>query len=58
MQSVPDILAAVGEADVVIIVTNHKIYDYQAILHSAKFIFDTRNALGARGKNNPKVVRL
>jgi UDP-N-acetyl-D-glucosamine dehydrogenase len=39
-------------------VTNHKGYDYKAILAEAKFIFDTRNALGKMGKDNPKVERL
>jgi UDP-N-acetyl-D-glucosamine dehydrogenase len=51
-------MAAVREADAVVIVTNHKIYDYQAILDAAKFIFDSRNALGKLGKQSPKVVRL
>jgi UDP-N-acetyl-D-glucosamine dehydrogenase len=58
LRSVPDLLSAVRAADCVIIVTNHKVYDYQAILDAAKFIFDSRNALGALGKGNPKVVRL
>jgi len=58
MRSVPDLMAAVREADAVIIVTNHKIYDYQAILDAAKFIFDSRNALGKMGNHSPKVVRL
>jgi UDP-N-acetyl-D-glucosamine dehydrogenase len=58
MDSVPDLMAAVREADAVIIVTNHKIYNYEAILKAAKFIFDSRNALGKMGKSSPKVVRL
>jgi UDP-N-acetyl-D-glucosamine dehydrogenase len=58
MESVPDLMAAVREADAVIIVTDHKIYDYKAILRAAKFIFDSRNALGKMGKGSPKVVRL
>jgi UDP-N-acetyl-D-glucosamine dehydrogenase len=58
MQSIPDLMAAVREADAVIIVTNHKIYNYEAILQSAKFIFDSRNALGKMGKDSPKVARL
>ena len=51
-------MAAVREADIVIIITNHKDYDYPAIVESASLIFDSRNALGKLGKNNPKVVRL
>lgn len=58
MRCVEDLMQAVAEADCVIIVTNHKVYDYPAILQAAKFIFDTRNALGKAGKSNPKVVRL
>jgi len=42
----------------VIILTNHSSYDYAAILKSARFIFDTRNALGRLAKDNPKVERL
>lgn len=58
LESVPDLIEAVRQADAVVIITNHKVYDYAAILDAAQFIFDTRNALGAMGKNNPKVVRL
>jgi UDP-N-acetyl-D-glucosamine dehydrogenase len=58
MQSVPDVMQAVRNSDCVIIITNHSSYDYEAILKEAKFIFDSRNALGKLGKKNPKVVRL
>jgi UDP-N-acetyl-D-glucosamine dehydrogenase len=58
LKSVPDLMAAVQAADVVVAVTNHKVYDYKAILKTAKFIFDSRNALGKLGKDNPKVERL
>ncbi len=58
MRSVPDLLAAVRAVDCIVIVTNHKVYDYQAILNAAKFIFDSRNALGKLGKDSPKVERL
>jgi UDP-N-acetyl-D-glucosamine dehydrogenase len=58
MESVQDVMKSVQESDAVMIVTNHKVYDYAAILAGAKFIFDTRNALGAMGTNNPKVVKL
>ncbi|OGO31880.1 MAG: UDP-N-acetyl-D-glucosamine dehydrogenase, partial [Chloroflexi bacterium RBG_16_54_11] len=58
MKSVIDVMDAVRNADCVIIITNHKVYDYQAILNEANFIFDSRNALGTQGKNNPKVDRL
>jgi UDP-N-acetyl-D-glucosamine dehydrogenase len=58
MHSVPDLMAAVQLADVVVAVTNHKVYDYQAILEASKFIFDSRNALGKLGKDSTKVERL
>ncbi len=58
MYSVKDLMKAVREADCVVIVTNHKSYDYPAILEASRLIVDTRNALGAAGKHNPKVFRL
>lgn len=58
MDSVPDLMKAVKDADVVVIVTNHKQYDYKAIIESAKFVFDSRNATGKLGKNSDKVERL
>lgn len=58
MQSVPDLMDAVRNSDCVVIITNHSQYDYAVILNEAKFIFDSRNALGKMGKNNPKVARL
>jgi UDP-N-acetyl-D-glucosamine dehydrogenase len=57
-KSVPDLLPAVRAADCVVIITNHKVYDYSAILEHARLIVDTRNAMGAVGRDNPKVVRL
>jgi UDP-N-acetyl-D-glucosamine dehydrogenase len=56
--SVPDLMDAVHKADCVVIVTNHSSYDYAAILKEAKLIFDTRNATGKLGRDNPKVVKL
>jgi len=58
METVKDVMKAVREADAVVIVTNHKSYDYKAILAEAKFIFDSRNALGKIGADSEKVVRL
>jgi len=56
--SVPDVMAAVKSADCVVIITNHKKYDYPAILASAKLVVDTRNAMGEPGRVSDKVVRL
>jgi UDP-N-acetyl-D-glucosamine dehydrogenase len=58
MQSVTDFDKSVKEADCVVIVTDHSLYDYKKILQDAKLIFDARNATGKMGKNNPKVVKL
>ncbi len=58
MDCVPDLIQAVRQADAVVIITNHSVYDYPAIVREAKFIFDTRNATGPLAKGNPKIVRL
>lgn len=58
MQAVAELLPAARSADVVVIVTDHRTYDYAAILAESSLIVDTRNALGAFGRRNPKVVRL
>jgi UDP-N-acetyl-D-glucosamine dehydrogenase len=58
MESVPDLIVAVREADIVIIITNHAKYDFPAIVEAASLVFDSRNALGKMGKYNTKVVRL
>ncbi|KPL80789.1 nucleotide sugar dehydrogenase [Levilinea saccharolytica] len=58
MTAVSDLMTEVRAADCVVIITNHKAYDYDAILENAKLIVDTRNALGERGRTHPKVVRL
>ena len=58
MDSVKDMNASVKEADAVVIITNHKEYDYNAIVESAKFVFDTRNATRKVSDESGKVVRL
>ena len=58
MDSVTDLMESVRKADAVVIVTNHTVYDYEAILKEAKFIFDSRNALRKYVKDSEKVVRL
>ena len=58
MDRVKDAMKAVQESDAVVIVTNHKAYDYSAIVSQAKFVFDSRNALGKLGKESDKVARL
>jgi UDP-N-acetyl-D-glucosamine dehydrogenase len=58
LTSVPDLMEAVEQADCVVIVTNHKKYNFSAILEKSRLIVDTRNALGSLGRNHPKVTRL
>jgi UDP-N-acetyl-D-glucosamine dehydrogenase len=58
MESVADLDTAIKSSDCVAIITNHSSYDYESIMKNAQLIVDTRNALGSKGKNNPKVVRL
>ena len=58
MDSVSDLMKSVRDADAVVIVTNHKVYDYEALLKEARFIFDSRNAMRKYAKDSDKVVRL
>ncbi|HLE15932.1 MAG TPA: nucleotide sugar dehydrogenase [Anaerolineales bacterium] len=58
LHSVPDAIRAAQEADCVVIITNHKAYDYPKLLESARLIVDTRNALGQMGRKSSRVVRL
>jgi UDP-N-acetyl-D-glucosamine dehydrogenase len=58
LDCVSDLATAVTQADCIVIITNHSQYDYAAIVEKAKLIVDTRNALGAIGRENAKVVRL
>ncbi len=58
MDSIADLMQGVREADAIVIVTDHRSYDYAAILADARFIFDTRNALGQLAQGSTKVVRL
>ena len=48
LNCVDDLMQAVEESDLVVIVTNHSVYDYQGIIKRAKEIFDTRNVLNRR----------
>jgi UDP-N-acetyl-D-glucosamine dehydrogenase len=48
--------SAAGEADCVVVVTDHKSFDYKQLVAKAKLIVDTRNAL--KGMVSEKIVRL
>jgi UDP-N-acetyl-D-glucosamine dehydrogenase len=58
LDSADDAVKAAKAADIVVIVTNHKNYDYPALLKASKVIVDTRNALGAIANGDEKVVKL
>jgi len=47
---------AAGDADCVVIVTDHSVFDYRALVERARLIVDTRNAL--KGVVSKKIVRL
>ena len=49
-------MKASADADCVVIVTDHKSFDYTRIVERAKLIVDTRNAL--KGIRSAKIVRL
>jgi len=44
--------ATLDEADVVLIITNHKSVDYHLVAERARLVLDTRNALGGRVADN------
>ena len=58
MKSIENLNVAIQEADCVVIITNHSVYDYPAILRNSRCIVDTRNALGKEGRESPNVFRL
>jgi UDP-N-acetyl-D-glucosamine dehydrogenase len=58
MESVTDVMQSVKAADAVVIITNHTVYDYRAIVESAAFVFDSRNATREVADGVQNVVRL
>jgi UDP-N-acetyl-D-glucosamine dehydrogenase len=58
LPSVPDAIQAAKQADCVVIITNHTVYDYAQLLEHSRLILDTRNALGQLGRGNSRVIRL
>ena len=54
LKAVPE--SAAGKADCVVIVTDHKAFDYKALVANSKLIVDTRNAL--KGVVSAKIQRL
>ena len=58
MDGVKDLIQSVKSADAVVIITDHKQYNYDEIVSAAQFVFDSRNATGKLGGKNDKVERL
>ena len=58
MERVEDMMESVRTADAVVIITNHSEYDYETIVESAQFVFDSRNATRKVLQHGEKVVRL
>jgi UDP-N-acetyl-D-glucosamine dehydrogenase len=56
VMSATDEAKGVKEADCVVIITDHKKFDYVALVRDAKIVVDTRNAL--KGIQSPNIVRL
>ena len=55
LQSMPEATAASG-ADCGVIITDHQVFDYKAIVDNFPLIVDTRNAL--KGQSSKKIFRL
>ena len=58
LDSITDLLGSVKDADGVVIITDHKVYDYKTIVECAKFVFDSRNATRKFIEDSEKIVRL
>jgi UDP-N-acetyl-D-glucosamine dehydrogenase len=54
LQAAPECAAA--DADCVVIITDHRAFDYNALLERSALIVDSRNAL--KGRESTKIVRL
>lgn len=48
----------IEKADIVIITTNHSVYDYETIVEKANLLYDTRNATKAVKNNRKKINKL
>jgi UDP-N-acetyl-D-glucosamine dehydrogenase len=51
-----ELMPAVREADVVVVVTDHGDYRYREIVEAARLVVDTRNA--TKGIRSRKIVKL
>ena len=58
LQSVELTPEALGQADCVVVITNHEVFDWTWVAEHATLIMDTRNALGRVESPKAEVVRL
>lgn len=49
--------AKISKYDAVIILADHDEIDYEDLIENAQLVIDTRNAIGSRGIDSPKVVK-
>lgn len=57
MKSVPLTEKTLGEADVVLIVTDHDAVDYDFVVRHARLVVDSRNATRAVGHSRDKIIK-
>jgi UDP-N-acetyl-D-glucosamine dehydrogenase len=51
-----DLMPAVKDADLVLIVTDHSAFQYPQIVEAARVVLDTRNA--TRGLDSEKILKI
>jgi UDP-N-acetyl-D-glucosamine dehydrogenase len=51
LQSVPLTPETLAAADCIVIITDHKVFDYDTIVRHAKLVVDSRNAIKGRHRN-------
>jgi UDP-N-acetyl-D-glucosamine dehydrogenase len=58
LSSVPSLEDAAGNADCVVIVTDHSDVDYKIVAKKAALVFDSRNVMGSKGIVAENIVRM
>ena len=53
-----DLVSTIETADIVLITTDHVVYDYEMIVEKAKILYDTRNATKEVKSNREKINKL
>ncbi len=58
LTSIPLTPQALAEADCVVLITDHTVFDWNLIAGQARLIVDSRNALGGVSTGQARVVKL